>query len=102
MVAAFAIVGVITLASFGSRLVDEEDRVTGYELRIPDGKRKAVASLKNIGFRVHAAGDSYNDTTMLKEADRGILFRCPDNVAEEFPQFQRFEAYADLLPALLS
>ncbi len=82
-------------------LTDDSDRVTGYELRISDGKRKAVAALKNVGFRVHAAGDSYNDTTMLKEADRGILFRCPDNVAEEFPQFQRFEAYADLLPALL-
>jgi phosphoserine/homoserine phosphotransferase len=74
---------------------------TDYRLRIPDGKRKAVAGLKNLGFRVHAAGDSYNDTTMLKEADRGILFRCPDNVAEEFPQFQRTEAYSELLPALL-
>jgi phosphoserine/homoserine phosphotransferase len=74
--------------------------VTGYELRIPDGKRKAVAALKSIGFRVHAAGDSYNDTTMLKEADRGVLFRCPDNVAEEFPQFKRTEAYPDLMAAL--
>jgi phosphoserine/homoserine phosphotransferase len=82
-------------------LTDEADRVTGYELRIPDGKRKAVAGLKSIGFRVHAAGDSYNDTTMLKEADRGILFRCPDNVAEEFPQFKRTTEYSELLPALL-
>ena len=82
-------------------LTDETDRVTGYELRITDGKRKAVAGLKNIGFRVHAAGDSYNDTTMLEEADRGILFRCPDNVAEEFPQFERTVEYDELLPALL-
>jgi phosphoserine/homoserine phosphotransferase len=81
--------------------VDDADRVTGYQLRIPDGKRGAVAALKNIGFRVHAAGDSYNDTTMLKEADKGILFRCPDNVAEEFPQFKRTDAYAELLAALL-
>jgi phosphoserine/homoserine phosphotransferase len=81
-------------------LVDGADHVTGYELRIPDGKRKAVAALKSIGFRVHAAGDSYNDTTMLKEADRGVLFRCPDNVAEEFPQFKRTEAYPDLMAAL--
>ena len=81
--------------------VDEADRVTGYQLRIPDGKRRAVTALKNIGFRVHAAGDSYNDTTMLKEADKGILFRCPDNVAEEFPQFKRTDAYAELLAALL-
>lgn len=82
-------------------LTDEDDRVTDYQLRTPDGKRKAVAALKDIGFRVHAAGDSYNDTTMLKEADRGILFRCPDNVAEEFPQFGRTEAYDALLSALL-
>ena len=82
-------------------VVDDGDRVAGYELRIPDGKRKAVAALKSIGFRVHAAGDSYNDTTMLKEADRGILFRCPDNVAEEFPQFERTDAYSELMAALL-
>ena len=81
-------------------VVDPQDRVTGYELRVPDGKRKAVAALKNIGFRVHAAGDSYNDTTMLMEADRGILFRCPDNVAEEFPQFERTERYDQLMRAL--
>ena len=81
--------------------VDDADRVTGYQLRIPDGKRGAVAAVKNIGFRVHAAGDSYNDTTMLEEADKGVLFRCPDNVAEEFPQFKRTDAYAELLAALL-
>jgi len=81
-------------------IVDEDDRVTDYELRIPDGKRKAVAALKNIGFRVHAAGDSYNDTTMLREADKGVLFRCPDNVAEEFPQFSRTDAYDELLVLL--
>jgi len=80
---------------------NETNRVTGYRLRIPDGKRKAVAALRSIGFRVHAAGDSYNDTTMLKEADRGILFRCPDNVAEEFPEFERTEAYDELLRAVL-
>ncbi|MDH3201054.1 MAG: bifunctional phosphoserine phosphatase/homoserine phosphotransferase ThrH [Myxococcales bacterium] len=81
-------------------LVDEADRVTGYELRVPDGKRRAVAALKDIGFRVHAAGDSYNDTTMLKEADKGVLFRCPDNVAEEFPQFKRTDVYDELLVLL--
>jgi len=82
-------------------LTDERDRVVGYQLRIPDGKRKAVAALQSIGFRVHAAGDSYNDTTMLGAADRGVLFRCPDNVAEEFPQFPRTETYGELLSAVL-
>ena len=81
-------------------VVDEADRVTDYQLRIPDGKRKAVAALKDIGFRVHAAGDSYNDTTMLKEADKGVLFRCPDNVAQEFPEFERTDAFDELLVLL--
>ncbi|MDH3727098.1 MAG: bifunctional phosphoserine phosphatase/homoserine phosphotransferase ThrH [Myxococcales bacterium] len=81
-------------------VVDDADRVTDYQLRIPDGKRRAVAALKDIGFRVQAVGDSYNDTTMLKEADKGVLFRCPDNVAEEFPQFERTDAYDELLVLL--
>jgi len=82
-------------------VVEPSGRVADYRLRIPDGKRKAVAALKNLAFRVHAAGDSYNDTTMLAEADRGVLFRCPDKVAEEFPQFRRTTKYSELLPALL-
>lgn len=84
-----------------SLVVDDAGCVTDYRLRIPDGKREAVAALKRIGFSVHAAGDSYNDTTMLEEADRGVLFRCPDNVAREFPQFERTAVYADLLNALV-
>lgn len=82
-------------------VVEPSGRVADYRLRIPDGKKKAVAALKNLAFRVHAAGDSYNDTTMLAEADRGVLFRCPDKVAEEFPQFPRTTEYSELLPALL-
>ena len=82
-------------------VVEPSGRVAGYKLRIADGKQKAVASLKALQFTVHAAGDSYNDTTMLGEADRGVLFRCPDNVAREFPQFRRTETYAELMNALL-
>ncbi len=83
-------------------LVDAANRVTGYRLRIPDGKRQAVSHLKALGFAVHAAGDSYNDTTMLCEADRGVLFRCPDTVAAEFPQFPRTATYDELWHALLN
>jgi phosphoserine/homoserine phosphotransferase len=82
-------------------VVEPSGRIEGYRLRIPDGKRRAVASLKALRFTVHAAGDSYNDTTMLGEADRGVLFRCPDNVAVEFPQFRRTERYEELTSALL-
>ena len=83
-------------------VVEPSGRVAGYKLRIADGKRRAVESLKALQFTVQAAGDSYNDTSMLKAADRGILFRCPDNVAAEFPQFRRTEEYGELRDALLS
>lgn len=82
-------------------ITDDAGRVVDFRLRLPDSKRQAVTRFHELGFVVHAAGDSYNDTTMLGAADRGILFRCPDNVAAEFPMFQRTEAYADLYSALV-
>ena len=83
-------------------MVDPEGRVTDYRLRIRDGKRQAVIAMKKLAFQVVAAGDSYNDTTMLCEANRGVLFRCPDSVAQQFPQFARTETYEQLKAALLS
>jgi len=82
-------------------IVDAEDHVVDYKLRLADSKRKAVEHLRELGYVIHAAGDSYNDTTMLKAADRGVLFRCPDNVAAEFPQFKRTTSYDELWRALL-
>ncbi len=82
-------------------LVEPDGRVSGYRLRIPDSKRRAVEALRGIGYRVHSAGDSYNDTTMLAAADRGVLFRCPDTVAQEFPQFARTRTYEELWGALM-
>jgi phosphoserine / homoserine phosphotransferase len=79
-----------------SLVVDDQNRVTDYRLRIRDGKRKAVMALKLLNFTVVAAGDSYNDTTMLAEADAGILFRPPDNVVRDFPQFPVTRTYDDL------
>jgi len=81
--------------------VSADGRVSGYRLRIADGKKKAVAAFKHLGFRVHASGDSYNDTSMLCEADRGVLFCCPQNVADEFPQFARTESYDELFSLLM-
>ena len=66
---------------------DEAGRVTGYRLRQPDAKRHAVRAFHGLNFRVIAAGDSYNDTAMLAEADAGILFCPPENVVREFPNF---------------
>ena len=79
--------------------VSEAGRVTGYRLRQDDSKRKAVRAFHSLGFTVIAAGDSYNDTTMLAEADAGILFCPPDNVVAEFPQFPVTTDYDQLRKA---
>lgn len=85
---------------FGNSLVvDDQGRVCDYRLRIRDGKRKAVMALKLLNFEVVAAGDSYNDTTMLAEADAGILFCPPENVIRDFPQFPVTRTYAELRAA---
>ncbi len=67
--------------------IDAAGRIADYRLRLPDQKRESVEHLRALNFRVIAAGDSYNDTTMLGAADAGILFRPPDNVVREFPQY---------------
>jgi len=67
--------------------IDPTGRIEAYHLRMPDQKREAVKRFHELKFKVIAAGDSYNDTTMLGEADRGILFCPPQNVIDEFPQF---------------
>ena len=79
------------------RLVVENDRIAGYRLRLPDQKRRAVSALQSLNYRVIAAGDSYNDTTMLGQADHGFLFHAPENVVREFPRFPALNTYADLL-----
>jgi len=81
--------------------VAPDGRITGYRLRIPDGKRRAVIALRGLNFRVVAAGDSYNDTTMLAAADAGILFRPPANVIADFPQFPVTTTYAELREAFV-
>jgi len=76
--------------------VDADNAIVGYHIRIRDGKKQATLALKNLNFRVIAMGDSYNDTTMLAAGDVGILFRPPDNVAAEFPQFRVTRTYDEL------
>jgi phosphoserine/homoserine phosphotransferase len=87
---------------FCHRLVaDEKGFLTGYQLRIADGKRAAVRAFKALNFRVTAAGDSYNDTSMLLEADAGVLFRPPQNVIDAFPQFPVVREYEALMAAIV-
>ncbi len=82
-------------------IVNSKGDITGYQLRQKDGKTKAVSALKKLNFKVIAAGDSYNDTGMLQEADAGILFCPPDNVIKEFPQFPVSRNYAEFKNTLL-
>ena len=81
--------------------VDSNGRVNSYHLRQKDPKRQSILALKSLYYRTIAAGDSYNDTTMLGEADAGILFKAPDNVIAEFPQFPAVHTYPDLKQAFL-
>jgi phosphoserine/homoserine phosphotransferase len=84
-----------------SLVIDGDDRVVDYRLRLPDQKRRAVEALHDLNFRVHAAGDSYNDVAMLLAADTGVLFRAPDRVREEFPQLRAVDDYSTLLDTLM-
>ena len=79
------------------RLVVEHDRIVDYQIRIPEQKQRAVAAFKLLNYQVIAAGDSFNDTAMLTEAHVGVLFRAPDNVKRQFPQFEAVETYRDLM-----
>ena len=77
-------------------LIDDEGRINNYKLRKADHKRETVKRLHELNFNVVAAGDSYNDTTMLSEAEQGILFCPPQNVIDEFPQFPVAKSYLEL------
>jgi phosphoserine / homoserine phosphotransferase len=83
------------------RLVVHHHHITDYQLRLPNQKKHAVAAFRQLNYRVIAAGDSYNDTLMLAEANVGILFRAPVNVRQDFPQFKAVEHYPQLLTEFL-
>ncbi len=88
-------------AIFCHRLeVDADGRVVDYHLRQPDHNRHAIDALRGLNFSVIAVGDSYNDTSMLGASHAGILFRPPDNVIEEFPQYPVTRTYEELRAAI--
>ncbi len=82
---------------FCHRLVVENDRIAGYRLRMADQKKHAVAAFQSLNYRVIAAGDSFNDTSMLAQADHGFLFHAPDSIVRQFPQFPALTTYDALL-----
>ncbi len=79
--------------------MDPEGKIVNYKLRLKDQKTKAVKALQELNFKVIAAGDSYNDTGMLQQANHGILFKPPQNVIQEFPQFPVTQSYQELQQA---
>ncbi len=79
-----------------SLVIDPDGTIVNYQLRQRDGKRYVIKALKGLGFKVIAIGDSYNDTTMLSEANQGILFRPPKNIKREFPYYPVIEIYEEL------
>lgn len=81
--------------------VDKKGFIADYHLRQANGKKHAVLAFRGIGYRVHSAGDSYNDIAMLKASDRGVLFMPPPNIVKEFPQFAVTRDYRALTKALL-
>ncbi len=89
-------------ALFCHRLVVENDRIAGYQLRMADQKRQAVAALQSLNYNVVAAGDSFNDTTMLAQANHGFLFHAPENIVRQFPQFPALDDYSELLRQILA
>jgi len=86
---------------FCHRLVTDGDRIVDYRLRQTDQKRHAVDAFHRLNFRVIAVGDSYNDTSMLAAADRGLLFKSPAHVRAEFGQFTAVDEFDELLQLIV-
>ena len=82
------------------RLEAQDDRIVGYRLRQEDPKRQAVRAFQAMNYRVVAAGDSFNDVSMLQEADAGLFFNAPPAVLARYPDFQTVTDYRELATAL--
>jgi len=83
-------------------IIDEENSVSGYQLRQEDPKRQATLALQSLNYKILAAGDSYNDITMLHQADAGILFNAPTYIADEYPHLPAVYGYENLQRALIN
>jgi phosphoserine / homoserine phosphotransferase len=79
-----------------SLTVDPRGMITSYNLRQQRAKEKTTLAMKSLNYQVIAMGDSYNDIAMLKAADKGLLFRPPENVIREFPEFPVTHDYDNL------
>jgi len=90
-----------TLFCHSLEIDKNSSKILNYKIRLADQKTKSVKALQSLNFKVIAAGDSYNDTGMLGQAEQGILFSPPENVIREFPQFPVTQNYKELHQAFL-
>ncbi len=81
-------------------VVNEQDRITGFRMRVENTKFTTVKHLQAMGFETIAAGDSFNDLGMIQASKAGFLFRSTEKIKAEFPQYPAYEAYEDLLAAI--
>ena len=77
--------------------ISKDGFISGFNMRLQNGKKQAVAAFKSLNFKVFAAGDSYNDLDMIKEADSGCLFRAPEQIRKEYSNIAPAETYEDLM-----
>lgn len=77
-------------------VINDKGKIVDYKLRLPDQKRQAVEAFRKLNFRIIAAGDSYNDLTMIQAADEGIFFRPPESLPREYPDFPVAQTHAEL------
>ena len=81
--------------------VAESGEITGYKMRCPKSKLTTVKALQSIGYETIAAGDSYNDLAMIQASKAGFLFRSTEQIQKDHPELDAFEAYDDLLAAIV-
>ena len=81
-------------------ITNAQNHITGYQLRQQESKQVAVKSFQKMALRVLAAGDSYNDLSMLKAADQGYLFRAPEPICAQYPEFATVQEYRELLQCI--
>jgi phosphoserine / homoserine phosphotransferase len=81
--------------------VDADNRIVGYKLRQKDPKRQVIKALKSLNYEVTAFGDSYNDISMLQEADKAFLYTPPENVIKDYPEFPVARNYKEMKEMLL-
>tara|TARA_B100000929_G_scaffold132076_1_gene104676 strand:- start:29 stop:646 length:618 start_codon:yes stop_codon:yes gene_type:complete len=81
--------------------LSDDGSILDFQPRVQDQKKQAVTSFQELNYKVIAAGDSYNDLSMIDAADRGFLFRAPDNVRSERPDLLALDAYDDLYKLIL-